>query len=42
MFLPCFGRPDGMGTVTEQEKEEFEEIRSRLLTLLEKQITHFR
>lgn len=35
-------RPDGMGTVTEQEKEEFEEIRSRLLTLLEKQITHFR
>uniref|UniRef100_A0A8C2JYI8 Ca++-dependent secretion activator 2 n=1 Tax=Cyprinus carpio TaxID=7962 RepID=A0A8C2JYI8_CYPCA len=35
-------RPDGMGTVTEQEEEEFEEIRSRLLTLLEKQITHFR
>lgn len=35
-------RPDGMGTVTEQEKEVFEEIRSRLLTLLEKQITHFR
>uniref|UniRef100_A0A671P6B0 Calcium-dependent secretion activator 2-like n=1 Tax=Sinocyclocheilus anshuiensis TaxID=1608454 RepID=A0A671P6B0_9TELE len=35
-------KPDGMGTVTEQEKEEFEEIRSRLLTLLEKQITHFR
>nr|XP_021326381.1 calcium-dependent secretion activator 2 isoform X1 [Danio rerio] len=35
-------RPDGMGTVTEREKEEFEEIRSRLLTLLEKQITHFR
>ncbi|XP_052400515.1 calcium-dependent secretion activator 1-like, partial [Carassius gibelio] len=34
-------RPDGMGTVTEQEMEEFEEIRSRLLTLLEKQITHF-
>lgn len=35
-------RPDGMGTVTDREKEEFEEIRSRLLTLLEKQITHFR
>ncbi|XP_056596319.1 calcium-dependent secretion activator 2 isoform X7 [Triplophysa dalaica] len=35
-------RPDGMGTVTEQEKEEFEDIRSRLLTLLEMQITHFR
>ncbi|XP_073687744.1 calcium-dependent secretion activator 2 [Garra rufa] len=37
-----FHLPDGMGTVTEQEKEEFEEIRSRVLTLLEKQITHFR
>uniref|UniRef100_A0A4W4GNC3 Calcium dependent secretion activator 2 n=1 Tax=Electrophorus electricus TaxID=8005 RepID=A0A4W4GNC3_ELEEL len=35
-------RPDGVGTVTEEEKEEFEEIRSRLLTLLENQITHFR
>uniref|UniRef100_A0A8C1VGJ3 Ca++-dependent secretion activator 2 n=1 Tax=Cyprinus carpio TaxID=7962 RepID=A0A8C1VGJ3_CYPCA len=38
----CAVIPDGMGTVTEPEKEEFEEIRSRLLTLLEKQITHFR
>uniref|UniRef100_A0A9J8ALH8 Calcium dependent secretion activator 2 n=1 Tax=Cyprinus carpio carpio TaxID=630221 RepID=A0A9J8ALH8_CYPCA len=38
----CTFEPDGMGTVTEQEEEEFEEIRSRLLTLLEKQITHFR
>ncbi|KAI4874972.1 hypothetical protein NFI96_032981 [Prochilodus magdalenae] len=35
-------RPDGMGTVTEEEKEEFEEVRSRLLILLENQITHFR
>ncbi|MCJ8735979.1 hypothetical protein PDJAM_G00253650 [Pangasius djambal] len=35
-------RPDGMGTITEEEQEEFEEIRVRLLTLLEKQITHFR
>ncbi|TRY55440.1 hypothetical protein DNTS_003810, partial [Danionella cerebrum] len=35
-------RPDGMGTVTEQENEEFEDIRGRLLALLEKQITHFR
>lgn len=37
-----FCRPDGMGTVTEEEKDEFEEVRSRLLTLLENQITHFR
>ncbi|XP_076863422.1 calcium-dependent secretion activator 2 isoform X2 [Brachyhypopomus gauderio] len=35
-------RPDGMGTVTEEEKSEFEEIRGRLLILLETQITHFR
>uniref|UniRef100_A0AAR2J0B8 MHD1 domain-containing protein n=1 Tax=Pygocentrus nattereri TaxID=42514 RepID=A0AAR2J0B8_PYGNA len=34
--------PDGMGTVTEEEKEEFEKVRSRLLILLESQITHFR
>ncbi|KAM3870352.1 calcium-dependent secretion activator 2-like isoform 2-T2 [Diretmus argenteus] len=35
-------RPDGMGTVTVEEKEQFEAIRSRLLLLLENQITHFR
>ncbi|XP_054602490.1 calcium-dependent secretion activator 2 isoform X2 [Nothobranchius furzeri] len=35
-------RPDGMGTVTVEEKEEFESVRSRLMALLEKQITHFR
>ncbi|XP_036432057.1 calcium-dependent secretion activator 2 isoform X8 [Colossoma macropomum] len=35
-------RPDGVGTVTEEEKEEFEKVRSRLLILLENQITHFR
>ncbi|XP_047675705.1 calcium-dependent secretion activator 2 isoform X4 [Tachysurus fulvidraco] len=35
-------RPDGMGTITEEEQEEFEEIRVRLLSLLETQITHFR
>ncbi|KAK3558408.1 hypothetical protein QTP86_018014 [Hemibagrus guttatus] len=35
-------RPDGMGTITEEEQEEFEEMRVRLLTLLENQITHFR
>ncbi|XP_028286199.1 calcium-dependent secretion activator 2 isoform X1 [Parambassis ranga] len=35
-------RPDGMGTVMVEEKEQFEAIRSRLVTLLEYQITHFR
>ncbi|XP_071316189.1 calcium-dependent secretion activator 2 isoform X3 [Trachinotus anak] len=35
-------RPDGMGTVTVEEKEQFEAIRSRLMALLENQITHFR
>lgn len=35
-------RPDGMGTVTVEEKENFEAIRSRLMALLENQITHFR
>ncbi|KAL4656755.1 calcium-dependent secretion activator 2 [Arapaima gigas] len=35
-------RPDGMGTVTEEEYEQFEDIRSRLLNLLENQIVHFR
>ncbi|XP_019723237.1 calcium-dependent secretion activator 1 isoform X18 [Hippocampus comes] len=35
-------RPDGIGTVTVEEKERFEEIRERLRVLLENQITHFR
>ncbi|XP_030648004.1 calcium-dependent secretion activator 2 isoform X6 [Chanos chanos] len=35
-------RPDGMGTVTVEEKEEFEEVKMRLLALLENHITHFR
>uniref|UniRef100_A0A673B4X2 Calcium dependent secretion activator 2 n=1 Tax=Sphaeramia orbicularis TaxID=375764 RepID=A0A673B4X2_9TELE len=35
-------RPDGMGTVTMDEKEQFEAIRSQLMSLLENQITHFR
>ncbi|XP_053282838.1 calcium-dependent secretion activator 2 isoform X1 [Pleuronectes platessa] len=35
-------RPDGMGTVTAEEKDQFEAIRSRLMALLENQITHFR
>ncbi|XP_078273047.1 calcium-dependent secretion activator 2 isoform X6 [Rhinoraja longicauda] len=35
-------RPDGIGTVTVEEKERFNEIKERLLRLLENQITHFR
>ncbi|KAM7397305.1 hypothetical protein PAMP_020289 [Pampus punctatissimus] len=35
-------RPDGMGTVTVEEKGQFDAIRSRLMALLENQITHFR
>ncbi|KAM9528452.1 calcium-dependent secretion activator 2-like [Salvelinus alpinus] len=34
--------PDGIGTVTEEEREQFEDIRSRLLSLLDNQIIHFR
>ncbi|KAM4588579.1 calcium-dependent secretion activator 1-like isoform 2-T4 [Odontesthes bonariensis] len=35
-------RPDGIGTVTIEEKERFQEIKERLRVLLENQITHFR
>ncbi|XP_059184595.1 calcium-dependent secretion activator 1 isoform X3 [Centropristis striata] len=35
-------RPDGIGTVTVEEKEHFGEIKERLRVLLENQITHFR
>uniref|UniRef100_A0A8C7IJ08 Calcium dependent secretion activator 2 n=1 Tax=Oncorhynchus kisutch TaxID=8019 RepID=A0A8C7IJ08_ONCKI len=35
-------RPDGMGTVTEEERDQFEDIRGRLLSLLDNQIIHFR
>uniref|UniRef100_A0A8C6MCW0 Calcium dependent secretion activator 2 n=1 Tax=Nothobranchius furzeri TaxID=105023 RepID=A0A8C6MCW0_NOTFU len=42
VVVVVFLRPDGMGTVTVEEKEEFESVRSRLMALLEKQITHFR
>ncbi|XP_045078858.1 calcium-dependent secretion activator 1 isoform X4 [Coregonus clupeaformis] len=35
-------RPDGIGTVTVEEKERFENIKERLRVLLENQITHFR
>uniref|UniRef100_A0A3B4CJR2 Ca2+-dependent activator protein for secretion b n=1 Tax=Pygocentrus nattereri TaxID=42514 RepID=A0A3B4CJR2_PYGNA len=34
--------PDGLGTVTVEEKERFEEIKERLRVLLENQITNFR
>ncbi|XP_077373922.1 calcium-dependent secretion activator 2-like [Festucalex cinctus] len=35
-------RPDGMWTVTLEEKEQFHAVRSRLVLLLENHITHFR
>ncbi|XP_008109458.1 calcium-dependent secretion activator 2 isoform X9 [Anolis carolinensis] len=35
-------RPDGIGTVTLEEKERFEDIKERLSSLLENQISHFR
>uniref|UniRef100_A0A8C8BTU3 Calcium-dependent secretion activator 2 n=1 Tax=Oncorhynchus tshawytscha TaxID=74940 RepID=A0A8C8BTU3_ONCTS len=41
--VPCHvWPPDGIGTVTEEEREQFEDIRSRLLSLLDNQIIHFR
>ncbi|ODM95924.1 Calcium-dependent secretion activator [Orchesella cincta] len=35
-------RPDGVGTVTHEEKEKFQEIKERLRIQLEHQITNFR
>ncbi|XP_053572644.1 calcium-dependent secretion activator 2 isoform X2 [Bombina bombina] len=35
-------RPDGLGSVTVEEKERFEAIKERLASLLENQISHFR
>ncbi|KAJ8783057.1 hypothetical protein J1605_009665 [Eschrichtius robustus] len=35
-------RPDGIGTISMEEKEKFEEIKERLSSLLENQISHFR
>ncbi|XP_030404985.1 calcium-dependent secretion activator 2 isoform X12 [Gopherus evgoodei] len=35
-------RPDGIGTVSVDEKERFEETKNRLSSLLENQISHFR
>lgn len=37
-----FFRPDGVGTVTHEEKERFQVIKERLRVLLEHQITNFR
>lgn len=36
------GRPDGVGSITVQEKEKFAEIKDRLKALLQHQITNFR
>ena len=44
-FCACLvhgNRPDGIGTVTNEEKLKFDEIKERLRNLLEYQITHFR
>ncbi|XP_037109726.1 calcium-dependent secretion activator 2 isoform X1 [Syngnathus acus] len=35
-------RPDGTGTVTLEEKEQFQAVRTRLMRLLDNHITHFR
>ncbi|XP_054720268.1 calcium-dependent secretion activator 1-like [Uloborus diversus] len=40
--VPTDVRPDGIGTVTVEEKDIFAEIKERLRILLENQITHFR
>lgn len=35
-------RPDGTGTVTVEEEQDFQAVRKRLMVLLENHITHFR
>lgn len=35
-------QPDGVGSVTQEEKNKFQEVKERLRQLLEKQITNFR
>lgn len=37
-----FYRPDGVGTVTHEEKDRFQQVKQRLRALLEDQITSFR
>lgn len=39
-YDPC--RPDGLSTVTVDEKERFEEIKERLRVILENNIVNFR
>lgn len=34
--------PDGVGSITHEEKEKFQEVKERLRVLLEYQITNFR
>ena len=41
-FFPCFSRQDGVGTVTQQEKESFAHVKERLRILLERHLTNFR
>lgn len=41
-FVFAFHRPDGVGSITHEEKEKFSEIKERLRHLLEFQITNFR
>jgi hypothetical protein len=42
VFLTDASRPDGVGTVTQEEKEKFTEIKERLRVQLEYQLTNFR
>lgn len=41
-YFNFVSRPDGVGSVTHEEKEKFQEIKERLRVLLEHQITNFR
>lgn len=41
-FFFAIHRPDGVGSITHEEKEKFSEIKERLRQLLEFQITNFR
>ena len=41
-FFQCFSRQDGVGTVTQQEKESFAHVKERLRILLERHLTNFR
>ena len=41
-FFQCFSRQDGVGTVTQQEKESFAHVKERLRILVERHLTNFR